>query len=310
VSTLFHDRESPRSHLKRYLLEIRGFTPLDRDQERSLGERQRETRDDVSYHGLVQANLGFVIQTARRYAGMGLPLDDLVSEGNVGLLRAARNFDPSRGTKFISYAVWWIRKAIIHALSEQAAGIRVPHTQRRKIRAVLDMERRLAGELGRRAGREEIAGRLQTSTARIDRILQVKAFEVSFEEPVRGGSDITISESLADRSRPDPLNALIRSESRARVRSALEGLGDRERRVLARRFGLEGERAQTLRELGTELGLSPEAIRLIEKRATKKMRRALETGSGRRAARCAPDATRRPPRVPGPRDAARRAPRT
>src|SRR6185503_2895266 len=142
-------------------------------------------------------------------------------------------------------------------------------------------------------------------TARIDRILQVKAFEVSFEEPVRGGSDLTVQESLADRSRPDPLSALIRSESRARVRSALEGLGDRERRVLARRFGLEGERAQTLRELGTELGLSPEAIRLIEKRATKKMRRALDRSRG-----CAPDATRRRPRVPGPRDAARRAPRT
>ena len=299
MSTPFHDRESRRSHLSRYLLEIRGFTPLDRDQERSLGERQRESRDDLSYHGLVEGNLGFVIQTARRYAGMGLPLEDLVCEGNVGLLRAARHFDPSRRTKFISYAVWWIRKSILNALSEQGAGVRLPHTQRRKIRAVMDMERKLSGELGRRAGRDEIAGRLRTSTARIDRILQAKGFEVSFEAPAGPGSEITIRESLADRSRPDPESALIRSESRAKIRSALEGLGDRERTVLTQRFGLEGDRTRSLRELGAELGLSPEAIRLIEKRATKKLRRLLE----RRAATC-------PPRLPAPRDGARRAPRT
>lgn len=299
MSTLSHDRDSRRSHLKRYLAEIRGFTPLDRDQERSLGERQMESRDDASYHGLVEANLGFVIQTARRYAGMGLPLEDLVSEGNVGLLRAARHFDPSRGTKFISYAVWWIRKSILNALSEQGAGVRLPHTQRRKIRAVMDMERKLSGELGRRARREEIAGRLRTSTARIDRILQAKAFEISFEAPAGDGSEITIRESLADRSRPDPESALIRSESRSRVRSALDGLGDRERSVLTQRFGLEGDRSRSLRELGAELGLSPEAIRLIEKRATRKLRRLLE---GRAATR--------PRRVPGPRDDGRHAPRT
>jgi len=299
VSTLFPDRESPRSHLRRYLLEIRGFTTLDRDQERSLGERQRESRDDASYHGLVQANLGFVIQTARRYAGMGLPLEDLVSEGNVGLLRAARNFDPSRGTKFISYAVWWIRKSIIKALTEQGAAVRLPHTQRRKIRAVLDTERRLAGELGRRAGRDEIAGRMRVSTARIDRILQAKTFEVSFEAPVRCGSDQPIRESLADHSRPDPESALIRSESGSRVRSALDRLGDRERRVLTDRFGLEGDRSRSLRQVGVELGLSPEAIRLIEKRATRKLRRVLEGKA----------ATRRP-RFPAPRDGGRRAPRT
>ncbi len=284
MSTVFHDHKGRRSHLTRYLREIRGYAPLDREQERSLGERQLRSRDDASYHGLVEANLGFVIQTARRYAGLGMPIEDLVSEGNVGLLQAARHFDPSHGAKFISYAVWWIRKAIIRALSDQSAGIRLPHTQRRKIRAVLDAERRISDELGRRAGREDIALRLRTSIARIDRIMQAKIHEVSFEQPIHGGSDVPIRESLADASRPDPESALIRSESRSKVRGALEGLCDRERKVMNRRFGLEGGRALSLRELGGQLGLSPEAIRLIEKRATKKLRRALEGKSVLRSA--------------------------
>ena len=284
MSTVFHDHEGRRSHLTRYLQEIRGYAPLDREQERSLGERQLRSRDDASYHGLVEANLGFVIQTARRYAGLGLPIEDLVSEGNVGLLQAARHFDPSRGTKFISYAVWWIRKAIIRALSDQSAGVRLPHTQRRKIRAVLDTERQLSDELGRHAGREDIARRLRISIARIDKILQAKIHEVSFEQPVRSGSDITIRESLADASRPDPESAFIRSESQSRIRGAIKGLCDRERKVLTRRFGLEGDPSLSLRDLGGQLGLSPEAIRLIEKRATKKLRRALEGKSVFRSA--------------------------
>jgi RNA polymerase primary sigma factor len=283
VSTVFHHREGRRSHLTRYLREIRGYAPLDREQERSLGERQLRSRDEASYHGLVEANLGFVIQTARRYAGLGMPIEDLVSEGNVGLLQAARHFDPSRGAKFISYAVWWIRKAIIRALSDQSAGIRLPHTQRRKIRAVLDAERQISDELGRRPGREDIARRLRTSTARIDRILQAKIHEVSFEQPVHGGSDIPIRDSLADASRPAPESALIRSEGRVKVRGALAGLRDRERKVLTQRFGLDGDRPLSLRELGGQLGLSPEAIRLIEKRAMKKLRRVLEGKPGRPA---------------------------
>jgi len=273
MSTPTRDLDRSRSSLSIYLSEIGRFAPLQRRDERALPSPARAAGVDPSRHGLVTANLAFVVRVARQYVGLGPALEDLISEGNVGLLEAARHFDPARGTRFITYAVWWIRKAILNAVSNQAASVRLPHTQRAKIRTVLHAERQLSRDLGRDAGRDEIARHLNTSIARIDSILKTRMKELSVDQTIGGGSDLPIHETLADARTPDPEAALIRSEDRARIRAALRVLGERERLVLADRFGLRCGRAQSLREIGARLGLSREAIRLIEKRAKKKLRR-------------------------------------
>ena len=262
MSTPIHDPGRARSSLSIYLQEIGRYA----------------ARGD-----LVTANLAFVVRVARRYSGLGVALEDLISEGNLGLLEAARHFDPARGTRFITYAVWWIRKAILDAVSNQAAAVRLPHTQRRQIRLVLDAERELSRDLGRDAGRDEVARHLQTTTARVDRILQMKTRELSVDQTTGDHSELPFHESLVDVRTPSPEAALIRAEGRARVRVALEALGERERRVLADRFGLRRGRVLSLREIGGELGLSREAVRLIENRAKKKIRR-MVSGRSRRAA--------------------------
>ncbi len=235
----------------------------------------------------ITANLAFVVRVARRYAGLGLPLEDLISEGNVGLLEAARRFDPARGTRFITYAVWWIRKAILNALTSQSTTVRLPYTQRQSIRNVLDAERRLANDLGRDADRDEVALHLRTSVARIDRLLQMRMKDLSVDQTVGERSDIPLHDQLPDRRDAGPEAALIRAEERARLRAALGALDERERRILADRLGLRRGRVVSLRELGAELGMSREAIRLIENRAKQTLRKivARRPRSVRRAAR-------------------------
>jgi len=263
MSTPMQDPRRARSSLSIYLSEIGGYA----------------ARDD-----LVTANLAFVVRVARRYAGLGVALEDLISEGNLGLLEAARHFDAGRGTRFITYAVWWIRKAILEALSGQSTAVRLPHTQRHKIRSVIDAERQLSRDLGRDAGRDEVATHLNLTVARVDRILQGKMIELSLDEATGDRSDIPLRDRIADGRTPSPEVALIRAEARACVRAALRTLGERERRVLADRFGLRGGRVRSLREIGAALGLSREAIRLIEMRAKKQLRRIVGGRPGRQPA--------------------------
>ncbi|TMQ67699.1 MAG: sigma-70 family RNA polymerase sigma factor, partial [Candidatus Eisenbacteria bacterium] len=158
-----------------------------------------------------------------------------------------------------------------------------------QIRSVIDAERQLSRDLGRDAGRDEVATHLNLTVARVDRILQFKMMELSLDETTGDRSDVPLRDRIADGSTPSPETALIRAEARASVRAALRTLGERERRVLADRFGLRGGRARSLREIGAELGLSREAIRLIEKRAKDKLRRIVRGRSGRPGPRPRPD---------------------
>lgn len=239
---------------------------------------------------LAEENVGFVVKVARHYAGMGLSLEDLIAEGNVGLIEAAHHYDPSRGAKFITYAVWWIRKAILAALSRQAA-IRLPGSQRRKIRAVFDAERDIVAETCAGAGREAVARRLGTSIERVDRALTLKSREVAGDAAVHAGATMSIFDSIPDRS-TCPEAALLRRENRDLVRRLLRGLSDHERHVLAARHGLDGGPGRSLREIGRARGVSCEAVRLIEKRAGHKLRRALLRGPGAETRRPRPRFTR------------------
>ncbi|HET6278508.1 MAG TPA: RNA polymerase sigma factor RpoD/SigA, partial [Candidatus Polarisedimenticolia bacterium] len=248
------------SSVSLYLQEISAYSLLTKKQElaiaRRIPEEKRSGRNDAAFHHLVRSHLGFVVKVAREYRNMGLSFEDLLGEGNLGLIEAANHFDPGRGTRFITYAVWWIRKSILRALSRQGATVRVPSYQLKKVRQVREAGRRLTHALGREADREEISRELRTDLETIDEILQVNLRKLSLEDRIGGATDAPISSHLVDRSTADPEAELIKNDTRRRIRVALGSLNDRDLTVIVNRFGLGGGRMFTLREIGGKMGIS------------------------------------------------------
>jgi RNA polymerase primary sigma factor len=206
---------------------------------------------------------------------MGLPFEDLLNEGNIGLIEAAHHFDPTRGTKFITYAIWWIRKSILKALSQHAAMVRIPNYQLKKVRNVRNTGRMLSRELGREADREEISKELRVTIAKIDEILQMKMRELSLDDKVGRDKDTPISDYLVDGRSVNPEDELIKHENQGLIRLALRNLTDQEQTVIINRFGLEGGRVFTLKEIGEKLGVSRERIRQIESQAKKRLKKVI-----------------------------------
>jgi len=262
------------SCVSKYLQEISEFPLLTKEEEHEVAVRMSEMAGkDGSYHDLVKSNLSFVVKIASEYRNMGLPFEDLLNEGNIGLIEAAHHFDPSRGTKFITYAIWWIRKSILKALSQHSAMVRIPNYQLKKVRNVRNTERMLAKELGREADREEISKELRVTIAKIDEILQMKMRELSLDDKVGKDKDTPISDYLVDGRSINPEDELIKNESQVVIRMALRSLTDQEQTVIINRFGLEGGRVFTLKEIGEKLGVSRERIRQIENQAKKRLRK-------------------------------------
>jgi RNA polymerase primary sigma factor len=262
------------SCVSKYLQEISEFPLLTKEEEHEVAVRMSEmVGKDGSYHDLVKSNLSFVVKIASEYKNMGLPFEDLLNEGNIGLIEAAHHFDPSRGTKFITYAIWWIRKSILKALSQHSAMVRIPNYQLKKVRNVRNTERMLAKELGREADREEISKELRVTIAKIDEILQMKMRELSLDDKVGKDKDTPISDYLVDGRSINPEDELIKNESQVVIRMALRSLTDQEQTVIINRFGLEGGRVFTLKEIGEKLGVSRERIRQIENQAKKRLRK-------------------------------------
>jgi RNA polymerase primary sigma factor len=261
------------SCVSKYLQEISEFPLLTKEEEHEVAVKMEEAGKDGSYHDLVKSNLSFVVKIASEYKNMGLPFEDLLNEGNIGLIEAAHHFDSSRGTKFITYAIWWIRKSILKALSQHAAMVRIPNYQLKKVRNVRNTERMLARELGREADREEISKELRVTIAKIDEILQMKMRELSLDEKVGKDKDTPISDYLVDGRSINPEDELIKNESQGVIRMALRSLSDQEQTVIINRFGLEGGRVFTLKEIGEKLGVSRERVRQIENQAKKRLRK-------------------------------------
>jgi RNA polymerase primary sigma factor len=262
------------SCVSKYLQEISEYPLLSKEEEHAIAVRMGDvTGKDGSYHDLVKSNLSFVVKIASEYKNMGLPFEDLLNEGNIGLIEAAHHFDPSRGTKFITYAIWWIRKSILKALSQHAAMVRIPNYQLKKVRNVRNTERMLAKELGREADREEISKELRVTIAKIDEILQMKMRELSLDDKVGKDKDTPISDYLVDGRSINPEDELIKNESQGVIRMALRNLTEQEQTVIINRFGLEGGRIFTLKEIGEKLGVSRERVRQIENQAMKRLRK-------------------------------------
>jgi RNA polymerase primary sigma factor len=289
------------SCVSRYLQEISEFPLLSKEEEHAIARRmtQEGTPEGTpgSYHDLVKSNLSFVVKIASEYRNMGLAFEDLLNEGNIGLIEAAHHFDPGRGTKFITYAIWWIRKSILKALSQHAAMVRVPNYQLKKVRNVRNTGRMLSRTLGREADREEISRELRVTIAKIDEILQMKMRELSLDDKVGRDKDTPISDYLVDGRSVNPEDELIKHENQGLIRLALRNLTDQEQTVIINRFGLEGGRVFTLKEIGEKLGVSRERVRQIESQAKKRLRKVVarqarsETGTPARDGRRRSDTT-------------------
>jgi RNA polymerase primary sigma factor len=258
--------------LARYIREISRLPRVTVEQEKELGRKIREG-DEASLQRLVEANLRFVVSYAKRYRGLGVPFLDLIHEGNLGMIEAARRFDPERKVKFISYAVWWIRQAILQALAGHSRVFSVPQ---RLAGAIGRLERHFAAgsaEDGTPAP-EEVAASLDLSVQDVHALIDISGEELSLSEPAGPDQDWTVVDRLAQETEPPVEGALIRDAVLQDVRKLLHELSPKEAEVLRLRFGMEeGSEPLTLQEVGERLRLTRERIRQIESRAIAKLRR-------------------------------------
>src|SRR5215471_2875249 len=261
------------SSVSKYLSDIGEFPLLTREEEHKLAAGLNDKNQAGALNELVESNLSFVVKIASEYRNLGLPFEDLLNEGNIGLIEAAHHFDHNRGTKFITYAIWWIRKSILRALSQHSNLVRIPNYQLKKVKNVRATERALVRELGRRPDREEISRELQSTIAKIDEILQIKLRELSLDDKIGRDKDTPISDYLVDEGSTNPEEELLREESQSLIRVALKDLSDQEQTVLVNRFGLEGGRTFTLKEIGERMGISRERVRQIEAQAKKRLKK-------------------------------------
>ena len=260
-----------KESIEKYLEEIGGFSPLPPAQEIALARRIKRGDEDA-LKDLVTANLRFVITIAKEYQGQGLSLPDLISEGNMGLIKAAQRFDETRGFKFISFAVWWIRQSILQALAEQSRVVRLPLNRVGAINKVGRALESLEKEYGREPSMEEIADKMEMTAFDIADVLKTSARHLSLDEPFKedeGNSLLDVLES--DRYEP-PDGDLMRASLREEIEKVLGTLKSREAEIVKLYFGLDGDRPLTLEEIGEYFTLTRERVRQIKEKALRRLR--------------------------------------
>lgn len=257
--------------LRLYMREISKIPLLTAEEEKEMAIRSKNG-DREALQKLVEGNLRFVISVAKKYNGCGLALMDLINEGNVGLLEAARRFDPERNVKFTSYAVWWIRQSILMALSSLAHPLRLPPKMANRLYKVNKTVTRRTLELGRKPTNGEIARELQLTDSELCEALQFSAEAASLNQPIDDNGELVLADVLEQKSLPPVDSALEASSLQERVEVAFDSLEHQEEQVLRLRFGLDDDTPRTLHEIGLMLGLSRERIRQIEAKALGKLR--------------------------------------
>lgn len=257
-------------HLSQYLREIGRYKPLSTEEERELAERIRGG-DTEARDALVRANLRFVVRIAKGYAGRGISLSDLISEGNVGLLRATEKFDGTKGFRFISYAVWWVRQAILEALSQHSRTVRLPVNQVAELGKIVRASRQLEQEHARSVTPEELAIEIGMQEGQIRDALAMTRSLLSLDAPWEEKDGICLMDVLEDRH-PSPEEEAIGRLLGEDLAVALSGLSEREEEVLRLYFGLGGRAPLTLEEIAGRYGLTRERIRQIRDGALARLR--------------------------------------
>ncbi len=261
--------------LRRYLKEIARYPPIDHNREIELASRIQDGDEDA-LRDLVEANLRFVVAYAKRYRNPNVSFLDLIHEGNLGLIQAAKKYDPSQDghdVKFITYAVWWVRQAILHALAEHAGSFRLPQKQANNLYR-LERIRSLLGErFGRAPTEQELSEEVGISIDDVRVLTRASRGSLSLNEPVASEGDSELGDLLEQTGIPDTDELLLRKSFTSAIDDALTELPERERRVLELRFGLMDDQPKTLREIGEIMDLSRERVRQIESRALNKLRR-------------------------------------
>jgi RNA polymerase primary sigma factor len=256
-----------------YLREIGREKLLTPEEEIRLAGRIKRG-DKAARERMITANLRLVVKLATDYANLGLPLLDLVSEGNIGLMKAVERFDPQKGGKLSTYAAWWIKQSIKRALANQGRTIRVPVHQIEKIAKVRRLIERLTAELGREPTDEELADEVGLSGPQVSALKSSGIQPTSLDAPVgKDDGETLFGDMISDESAEDPLEYLEGKDARAMLGGVLKVLTARERDIIKLRYGLGGGRERTLEEIGTKLGITRERIRQIQMVALKKMRR-------------------------------------
>ncbi len=259
--------------LKRYLREISRFPLLTPDQEKELATRVQRG-DGEALKQLVESNLRFVVSFSKKFRGWGLSFQDLINEGNIGLMEAAKRFDPKKGTRFITYAVWWIRQAIIHAISEQGGPFRIPQKQANLLYNIHKTIAAMTPVLERAPTAEEIAEELDVSRENIETLMSAQNEDVPLETTGSGDDgDFQLLDKIEQETMPPVDQRLMEESFRTLVNRMLRDLDDKEREVLKLRYGLDDNLPHTLKQAGEKLGLSRERVRQIESSAMKKLQR-------------------------------------
>jgi RNA polymerase primary sigma factor len=257
--------------LSRYLEEIGRYEPLSPNQEIELAQRVR-AGDRYALQELTEANLRFVVSVAKDYQGQGLPLTDLINEGNLGLIKAAKRFDETRGFKFISYAVWWIRQSILQALAEHSRIVRLPLNRVGTISKISKQAELLEQQFERSPRQDEIAHGLEMHTEEVSDAIRISKRHHSLNAPFRDGEKNALIDVIEDNGQNPPDSGLMGESLKQEIRDALDTLKERERDVIKMYFGIDREYALTLNEIGEEFSLTRERVRQIKEKAIRRLR--------------------------------------
>jgi len=257
--------------LDRYLQEIGEVSLLTPDQEIDLARRIKKGDQDA-LERLTKANLRFVVSVAKQYQNQGLTLGDLINEGNLGLIKAAKRFDETRGFKFISYAVWWIRQSILQALAEQSRVVRLPLNRVGALNKIGKAFSNLEQEFEREPSANEIAKELDMTAFEVSDTLKISGKHLSLDAPFNQGDDNRLLDVIQDDQQPPPDDILLDESLRIEVKRALKTLSDREAEVIRLYFGLDREHPLTLEEIGEQFHLTRERVRQIKEKAIRRLR--------------------------------------
>ena len=271
ITKQFTNRES--QSLDKYLQEIGKVDLLTPDEEIELAIRIKQN-DPVALEKLVKANLRFVVSVSKQYQNQGLSLGDLINEGNLGLIKAARRFDETRGFKFISYAVWWIRQAILQALAEQSRIVRLPLNRVGALNKIGKAYNSLEQEFEREPTSAELAQELDMDINEVADTLKIAGRAVSMDAPFSSGEENRLLDILENDEQPSPDQKLMTESLRDEIERALSTLSERETEVIKLYFGLNKEHSLTLEEIGEKFNLTRERVRQIKEKAIRRLRHA------------------------------------